>query len=137
MNPASGSFDWTALDAQLAFADSQNEQLNIQISPIGGPKGSRMPSWVFANDVPNATDGSFTYSYYLLLGRRVQGLLQRHGPSTGHFCFRRERRTSQRISLQLGRDGGTLRREIAFDPGEPVAGASTGRALFACSCPTC
>ncbi len=65
VNPSPDAFDWTALDAQLAFADTQNEQLNIQISPIGGPKGSSMPTWLFAAGVPQATDGTFTYAYYL------------------------------------------------------------------------
>lgn len=68
VNPAPGSFDWTALDAQLVFADTQNEQLNIQISPIGGPPGSSIPPWIFANGVPKATDGTFTYGYYLDAG---------------------------------------------------------------------
>lgn len=68
VNPAQGAFDWTALDAQLAFADSQNEQFNIQISPIGGAKGSSMPAWLFAAGVPQATDGTYTYGYYLDAG---------------------------------------------------------------------
>ncbi|TDK60441.1 Ig domain-containing protein [Sapientia aquatica] len=43
---ASGTFDWSFLDAQLQFADSQHEQINVQISPIGGALGGSMPTWM-------------------------------------------------------------------------------------------
>ncbi|MSQ84971.1 MAG: T9SS C-terminal target domain-containing protein [Myxococcales bacterium] len=71
VNPAQGSFDWTALDAQLAFADTQNEHMNVQISPIGGAKGSTVPAWIFATGVPKATDGTFTYGHYLNPGYKA------------------------------------------------------------------
>ncbi len=65
VNPARGSFNWTALDAQLQFAEAQNQKFNIQISPIGGSAGSSMPPWMFTAGVPQATDGTYTYAYYL------------------------------------------------------------------------
>ena len=65
LNPARGAFNWAALDAQLEFADAQNQQLNVQLSPIGGSAGSSMPAWMFSAGVPQATDGTYTYAYYL------------------------------------------------------------------------
>lgn len=65
VNPARHSFDWTTLDELLRFADSQDQMFTLQISPIGGPAGSSMPTWMFDAGVPQATDGTFTYGYYL------------------------------------------------------------------------
>jgi hypothetical protein len=68
INPAKGSFSWSELDRQLRFADSQDQYFSIQISPIGGPAGSSMPRWLFAEGVPEVTDGTYTYGHYLDAG---------------------------------------------------------------------
>jgi hypothetical protein len=68
VNRARGVFDWTALDRQLAFADAQNQKFIVQILPIGGAKGSSMPTWMFSKnggDVPSLSDDTYTYGYYL------------------------------------------------------------------------
>lgn len=68
VNKARGVFDWAALDRQLAFADTQNEKLIVQITTVGGSKGSSMPAWMFiknGGDVPSLSDDTYTYGYYL------------------------------------------------------------------------
>ena len=68
VNKVRGSFDWAALDQLLAFADAQNEKFTIQISTVGGSKGSSMPPWMFiknGGDVPSLSDDTYTYGYYL------------------------------------------------------------------------
>ena len=65
VNPAKGSFDWSALDAQLRFAADQNQAFGIQISPIGGPIGSSVPPWLFDEGVAQTTDGTYVYGDYL------------------------------------------------------------------------
>lgn len=68
VNKARGIFDWAALDRQLAFADAQNEKFIVQITTIGGSKGSSMPPWMFiknGGDVPSFSDDTYTYGFYL------------------------------------------------------------------------
>ena len=65
VNPAKGTYLWTELDATLQFADAQNQLFSVQISPIGGAKGSSMPVFLFAAGIPKVTDGTYTYAYYL------------------------------------------------------------------------
>ena len=65
VNPSKGTYQWAELDAQLAFADAQNQAFSVQISPIGGAKGSSMPAFLFAAGVPKVTDGTYTYAFYL------------------------------------------------------------------------
>jgi hypothetical protein len=47
VNSARHTFDWSGLDAQLQFADSQNENLIIQIAPVGGGSNG-VPPWIVA-----------------------------------------------------------------------------------------
>ena len=65
VNPSKGTYQWAELDAQLAFADAQNQSFSVQISPIGGAKGSSMPAFLFAAGIPKVTDGTYTYAFYL------------------------------------------------------------------------
>lgn len=66
VNSARHTFDWSGLDVQLQFADSQNESLNIQILPFdGGPNG--VPPWILAANgggVPQYTDGILLFWDY-------------------------------------------------------------------------
>jgi Divergent InlB B-repeat domain len=67
VNPARHTFDWTSLDAQLQFADSQNENFIIQILPVGGGSNG-VPPWILAANgggVPQYTDGIYTFGDYL------------------------------------------------------------------------
>ncbi len=65
VNPSKGTYQWAELDAQLAFAEAQNQSFSVQISPIGGAKGSSMPTFLFAAGIPQVTDGTYTYAFYL------------------------------------------------------------------------
>ena len=40
------NFSWTALDAQLGFAYTNNQMFTVQIDPAGGPGGGSMPRWL-------------------------------------------------------------------------------------------
>ncbi|MEI6234217.1 MAG: Ig-like domain-containing protein [Planctomycetota bacterium] len=67
VNSARHTFDWSSLDAQLQFADSQNEKFIIQIEPIGGGSNG-VPPWILAANgggVPQYTDSSYTFGDYL------------------------------------------------------------------------
>ena len=67
VNSARHTFDWSGLDAQLQFADSQNQNLIIQISPVGGGS-SGVPPWILAANgggVPQYTDSIYTFGDYL------------------------------------------------------------------------
>ena len=66
VNSARNTFDWSGLDAQLQFADSQNENLIIQIEPVGGGSNG-VPPWILAANgggVPQYTDGIYTFGDY-------------------------------------------------------------------------
>ncbi|MCX6081462.1 MAG: putative Ig domain-containing protein [Chloroflexi bacterium] len=63
-----GLYDWSQLDAQLQFAEEQNEKINIQITTVGGAGGSTMPTWIFEENgggVPKASGDIYTYGFYL------------------------------------------------------------------------
>ena len=74
VNSARHAFDWSSLDAQLRFADSQNENLIIQIEPVGGGSSSApagqavgVPPWILAANgggVPQYTDGVYIFGDY-------------------------------------------------------------------------
>lgn len=77
VNPARGQYDWTALDAQLQFADEQNESFTCKVSPIdGSAPNDSMPPWMFGPPTANgggvesftesgAGAAPYTYGYYL------------------------------------------------------------------------
>ena len=67
VNPSRHTFDWSTLDAQLQFADTQNEKFIIQIEPVGG-SATGVPSWILSANgggVPQYTDGIYIYGDYL------------------------------------------------------------------------
>jgi hypothetical protein len=65
VNPELGVFDWAALDDQLRLADAQDQSFSIQVSPIGGATGNSVPPWLWSAGVPQVTDGTYLYGYYL------------------------------------------------------------------------
>ena len=68
VNPGRNQFDWTELAKALAFAESQNQKIKIQISTVGGAQGSTMPTWMYEENgggVPKVTGDVYTYGYYL------------------------------------------------------------------------
>jgi len=65
VNPATNTFDWSELDAQLQFAYEQNQMFCLTVNPQGHNPGDGPPEWVYSAGVPRIDCPRHTYGYWL------------------------------------------------------------------------